>query len=140
MKFKRFIIESSQIAYHGTSSIRAQEIETHGFDLSKVGEKANNKLAGVSVTIDKDIAKEHADWAVSKFGGTPILLKISLDGLKVMPGKEVDRLWNKLGSLDKALKIAKNTFDAAELFDVDSEVGLEEFEILIFDPKKVKII
>lgn len=140
MKFKQFIIESAEVAYHGTSSIRLKEILKNGFDLKHVGEKADAKLSGISVTVDKTIAKEHAEWAVEKFGGEESILKIDLNGLKIMSGKEVHELWDKLGSLDAAIKIARKTFDAAELFDHDLEYGLEEFEILIFDPKKVKII
>lgn len=139
MQFRQFLIESSKIAYHGTNSDRAEEIAKNGFDLKHVGEKSESKLSGVSVTINKEIAEEHADWAVSKFGGTPTILKIDLSGLKIMKGPEVTKLWDKLGNLDEALKVAKKTFDAAELFDFEAETG-EEFEILIFDPNKVKIV
>lgn len=139
MNFKQFLIESPNIAYHGTNDVRAKDILKNGFNLEKVGEKSDSKMSGVSVTIDKEIAEEHADWAVSKFGGNPKIIKIDLSNLKIMPGKEVVKIWDKLNSLDAVLKIAKKTFDAAELFDFDSEIG-EEFEIVIFDPKKVKII
>lgn len=129
----------AKIAYHGTSSKKEQNILDHGFDLSKTGEKSGVKDSGVSVTIDKSIALEHADWAVKKFGGTPIVLKIDLSNLKIMPGNEFSKLWTKIKNHTEALRIAKKKFDAVELFNIEGEEGLEEFEILIFDPKKVKI-
>lgn len=140
MNFKQFLIESAKITYHGTTSKRAEYILKHGFDLKHIGEKSNTKLSGVSVTINKDIATEHAEWAADNLGGEPEILKIDISHLKIMKGSEVEKIWKELGSLDNALKVARRTFDGAELFDLDAEVGLEEFEILIFDPKKVKII
>ena len=138
MKLHDLFEDTHKIAYHGTNSTRANEILKLGFDLDKVGEKSNTKLSGVSTTINKEIAEEHAEWAVSKFGGKPVILKIDLSNLKIMPGSEVTKLWNKLHSLNAVLKIAKKAFDAVELFNFDEEVG-EEFEILIFDPKKIKL-
>lgn len=131
------MITEGKIAYHGTSLGRAQEIKKTGFSLKNAGEKSNSKLPGISVTVDRNIADEHADWAADKFKDEPSVLKVDLSGLRIMPGKETMKLWGELGSLEKAIAAAKAKFDGAELFD--NEDGVEEMEILIFDPKKVKL-
>lgn len=134
---KLFELQNS-IVYHGTSSTKSDKILKSGFDMSKIGSKSGTKLSGVSLTVDKQIAEEHAEWAVEEFGGDPVILAVDLSSLKIMPGKKITALWNEHGSLDGALRIARKTFDGAELFDKEEESGLEEFEVLVFDPKKLR--
>jgi|ERR1035437_9479628 hypothetical protein len=126
------------VAYHGTSSEKSDKILKSGFDMSMIGSKSGTKLSGVSLTIDKHNAREHAEWAVEKFGGSPVILAVNLSNLNIMPGTTITKLWKEHGSLDAALRIARKTVDGAELFDMEDESGTEELEILIFDPKKLK--
>lgn len=138
MRFRFFLSEAIKVAYHGTNSEKADRILKTGFDLKRAGEKSGSKLPGVSVTVDREIANEHAQWAAEKFGGRPQVIQVDLSGLKIMSGSETMKRWTELGSLDKALRSARRIFDGAELFD--EEDGVEELEILIFDPKKVRVI
>lgn len=127
-------------AYHGTSSIKAAIILKSGFDESLVGSKSGLKMSGISFTIDKTIAQEHAEWAVEKFGGEEAIIVIDLSNLNICPGSKITELWNNIGSLEKALLIAKESYDGAQLFDYEEESGTEELEVLIFDPMKIKTI
>jgi hypothetical protein len=124
--------------YHGTNSIMADKILSQGYDLTKSGLKTGdaNALPGISTTIEYDIAQEHAEWAASRFGGKPVVLKASTTNLKLMPGSEFFAELDKLNSAKLVLDRAKSKYDGVIMFDYDSEEGLEEFEINIFQQLK----
>lgn len=141
--YESYLNESHQFdeVYHGTNSIMANEILSKGFDLNKAGLKTGDKnaLIGVSTTINYNIAKEHAEWAVEEHGGDPVILMSRVSNLNLMSGKDFYQELDKLRNVNKILENAKKKkYDGVIMFDYDSEEGLEEFEINIFDPKKIK--
>ena len=129
---------SGKVAYHGTSSDRATKILDNGFSLDTLGEKTNDKISGVSMTIDRAIATEHAEYAAEEFGGDPVVLSVDISHLNIADGNKTFALWDKLGSLASALRHLRKQFDGAELFYKDE--GIEEFEIIGVDPKKISKI
>jgi len=140
--FESFLNESNiyREVYHGTNSIMADDILKNGFDLSKRGLKSGNAnaLIGISTTIEYDIAKEHAEWAAEEHGGEPIILMANISNLNLMPGKDFFEELDTQRNVNKILNDAKKKYDGAIMFDYDTEEGLEEFEINIFEPKKLK--
>lgn len=134
--------EDSRIreVYHGTNSIMAKKILSKGFDISKSGLKSgqSNALTGVSTTIDYNIAKEHAEWAAEEQGGEPVILMTFVSNLNLMPGKEFYAELEKYGNAKKVLNKAKEKYDGVIMFDYETEEGLEEFEVNILFPEKLK--
>jgi hypothetical protein len=140
--FESFLSESHQFreVYHGTNSVMADKILSKAFDLKKSGLKSGdeNALPGISTSIEYSIAQEHAEWAVEKYGGSPIVLMTFVSNLNLMPGNEFFNELGKYKSAKKVLEKAKTKYDGAIMFDYDSEEGLEEFEINIFEPNNLK--
>ena len=127
--------------YHGTTELAGEQIEDHGFDTSLVGKKSGDKEnKGISFTVDKDIATEHAIWAWSqdqKDGAAIVSARIS--GLNIMKGSEFNFLWDELTSAHFALDAAKDMgYDGVEYFDLESGDGIEEMEVLLF-PHAVEV-
>jgi len=134
--------ENPREVYHGTNSIMADKILSQGFDLAKSGLKTGNSnaLPGISTTIEYDLALEHAEWAAEKFGGKPAVLKATITNLKLMSGSEFFAELDRLKSAKLVLNQAKSKYDGVVMFDYDSEQGLEEFEINIFEQLKWTLV
>ena len=126
--------------YHGTSELRATEILKHGFDESRAGEKSNHGKIGISTSISEQEALEHAEWAAEKFDDVPcVLVCYNVSGLNLASGKEFNRLCDELGSSKIAISQVKSDgFDGVELFDLETEEGLEELEVLLFNANSLK--
>jgi len=122
--------------YHGTTLERAKLILSSSFDLALAGSKTNAPLPAVSTSLNMDIAQEHAEWAVKKFGGEPAVLIIDPSNLNILSGSR----FLAMGDFMKAVQRIKRTgrYDAAEVFDVDEGDGIEEMEVLIFNLKKIR--
>lgn len=130
------------ILYHGTSKDAANKILQEGFSLSMAGSKSGQAMPGISTSLDLDIAKSHALWAARKKNNNPSVLIIDGSKLKIAPGKLYFELWGQLGSSEDSIKeIKKNKdYDGVALFDPDTGDGVEEQEILIFNPSKIQNI
>jgi hypothetical protein len=59
-----------------------------GFDRSLAGTKSGDALPGVSMTVERDIAVEHATWAASKSNSQPALLVANSTSLRLYPGDD----------------------------------------------------
>lgn len=125
--------------FHGTTVARSVIIRKDGFSIEKQSEKSKygSKL-GVSFTTSKDVAKEHAEWAVKKFGGDPEIITINSSDLRILSGNEFSKLDQ---DINKAYQMFKaNKIDAVEYCDFESGDGCEEFEVFIFNLNKIKIV
>ena len=128
---------TNRILYHGTTLKNALSIVANGFDMSLAGSKSNAALPGISTTIEKEVAIDHANWAVKKFKGKPAIVACESGNLKILSGNRYMTLWDSLGSSDAALEKAKSSnYDGAEMFDLESGEGIEEYEVLLFHPEK----
>lgn len=126
----------NDVLYHGTSSKRATSILKNGFKLERGGEKSGDSMPGISLTPDLNIANEHAEWAAEEFNDDPVVLVVGAQDLNIMPGK---KLYDISEDVFEALKRCQQAgFDGAELFDSSREIGEEEFEVVVFDPQKLK--
>lgn len=127
--------------YHGTTEDRAEQIREEGFSTENIGEKLGAPLPGISTTIDPDIANEHAEIASEKFEGNPEVIKIDGRRLRIAPGSLYFRMWDEVGDSNGALKKIKATgdWDGIALFDPETGDGIEEYEVLVFDPSKIMI-
>lgn len=126
--------------YHGTTRDKAETIEDQGFDMSFAGSKAGDAMPGISFSINKDTALEHAFWAMSKaMDQGAALVMVDPDELTIAPGSEYHRLWDELDSSNAALESIKATgeYDAVELFNLETGDGIEEMEVLVFDPDSI---
>lgn len=132
---------SYRTAYHGTTKERASEILKNGFKINTGEKSGHNDFIGVSFSVEEGIAEEHARWASEKFDDTPVVIIISALNLNIANGAIIfGKLFDQYG-FDKSLsKLKEEGYDAAELFDISREEGLEEMEIRIFNPDKIKII
>jgi hypothetical protein len=139
--FKQFVNENVRVAnfdvlYHGTTIQRYNQIKKRGFDTEMQGEKSGyGSVLGISLTANYEIAKEHAEWAVEKFGGEEYVITVNSNNLKIMNGSnfaEIDNDYKKAYSLYE-----KGLIDGVELCDMETGDGCEEFEIFIFNVKKL---
>lgn len=128
--------------YHGTSSMAAEEIKKSGFSMELLGSKSGAPLPGVSTTLDRSIASQHAKWAAKKNKDKSKVLVIDGVGLKIAPGKLYINLWDELGSSEKSIQRIKDSgkWDGVALFDPETGEGIEEQEILLFQSPAVKSI
>jgi len=126
--------------YHGTSAKRAKKIEQDGFSLKVAGEKSNFKMPGISTSVDKDVAEDHARWAAEKFKDKPKVITLYTNNLDIAPGSFYFSKWDELGSSEESIKYIKNLneYDGVALFDPETGDGVEEYEVLIFEPKKLE--
>jgi len=120
--------------YHGTTQQAAEKIMNQGFDRSLAGTKSGDALPGVSMTVERDIAIEHAIWAASKSNSQPALLVANSISLRLYPGDDFMELWDELGSSYAAVSEIQKSgeWDGVEMFSFETEEGLEEFEVLVF--------
>jgi len=132
-------VTNFDILYHGTTLERYNKIKTNGFSIEAEGEKSGyGSTLGISLTSNYEIAKEHAEWAVEKFGGDEYIISINSNNLKIMNGSnfaEIDSDYKKAYSLYQ-----KGLIDGVELCDKETGDGCEEFEIFIFNVKKLNQI
>jgi len=121
--------------YHGTTEPAAEEIMDRGFNKALAGSKSGDPLPGVSMTIDRDIAIDHAGWAASKSNSRPALLALDASSFKLYSGNDFMELWDDLGSASAAISEIQRSgeWDGVEMFSFEREEGLEELEVLIFD-------
>ena len=121
--------------YHGTTEPAAKEIIDRGFNKALAGSKSGDPLPGVSMTIDRDTAIDHAEWAASKSNSRPVLLASDTSSFKLYPGDDFMELWDDLGSALSAISEIQRSgeWDGVEMFSFEREEGLEELEVLIFD-------
>jgi len=142
--FKQFLNENVRVInfdvlYHGTTIQRYNLIKKRGFDTEMQGEKSGyGSTLGVSLTANYEIAKEHAEWAVEKFGGEEYVITVNSNNLKIMNGSnfaEIDNDYEKAYSLYE-----KGLIDGVELCDMETGDACEEFEIFIFNVKKLNQI
>lgn len=133
---------SVRALYHGTTSERANKIRVGGFSLSKIGQKLEAPMPGISTSVESDVAEDHANIAAEKFGGEPEVLVIDGSRLRIAPGSLYFSMWDEHGSSEAALEMIKGSgeWDAAALFDMETGDGIEEYEVLIFNPSKIRII
>jgi hypothetical protein len=138
---REFLNESVKITnfgelYHGTTLERYNKIKTNGFSTEVQGEKSGyGSVLGVSLTSNYEIAKEHAEWAVEKFGGDEYIITINSNNLKIMSGRDFAIINN---DYQEAYRLYKNgLIDGVELCDTETGDGCEEFEIFIFNIKKL---
>ena len=128
-------IQHDKVAFHGTTLENARAIIRFGFSPKLAGTKSGAGLKGVSTSLIEEIAQEHAEWAVEKFGGKPAILSINLTHLNIMSGKD----FLSAGSFEAGCQQAiEQGFDATEVFDTETGDGIEEMEILIFAFQKIK--
>jgi hypothetical protein len=127
--------QASSTLYHGTTRPAAEKIMSQGFDKSLAGTKSDSALPGVSMTIDRVIAVEHATWAASKSKSVPMLLVMDASSLKLYPGDDFMELWDDLDSSMAAISEIQRSgeWDGVEMFSFEREEGLEEFEVLLFN-------
>ena len=133
---RELLVEQPQSSlYHGTTLAAAEEIKEKGFSESLAGSKSGDALPGVSFTVDKDIAEDHAGWAASKSGEAPALLVADASKLRLYPGDDFYELWDETGSSAAAIAQIKNSgdWDGVEMYSFELEEGYEELEVLIFD-------
>ena len=121
------------VLYHGTTRPAAEKVMSQGFDKSLAGTKSGDALPGVSMTIERDIAIEHAMWAASKPNSQPALL-VANSSLRLYPGDDFMMLWDELGSSYAAVSEIQKSgeWDGVEMFSFEAEEGLEELEVLVF--------
>ena len=146
-KIIREVMESPEsvtfgVLYHGTSRSRANEIRKTGFSMDKIGEKLGDPLPGISTTVDSDIAEEHAEIAAEKYDDEPEVIKVVASKLKIAPGSLYFKLWNELGSSDASLQSLKKSgeWDGVCLFDPETGDGIEEQEVLLFEPTRLTVV
>ena len=122
--------------YHGTTTDRFKNISKNGFSIEKQGEKSGyGSVFGVSLTSNREIAKEHAEWAVGKFGGEEYIITINSKTLKILSGDDFVSIDN---DYDKAFTLYKNgLIDGVWLCDMETGDGCEEFEVFIFNINKL---
>jgi len=122
--------------YHGTTMDRFEGILKNGFSIEKQGEKSGyGSVLGVSMTSNIEIAKEHAEWAVEKFYGEEYIITINSKSLKIMSGSDFSDIDN---DYNKAFTLYENgIIDGVELCNMETGDGCEEFEIFIFNVKKL---
>ena len=150
--FSKDDLKNNLIVYHGTTKEFANKILKNGFDISLSGLKAEDKLPGISTSIDYDVASEHARWAAEKFDDTPAILSINISNLRIASGKLFFDNWDRLGNLKAAINFIKNSceWDGMFLFDpefdpkddpsIDCHDCFDEMEVLLFEvPKSLQI-
>lgn len=122
--------------YHGTTRDRFDNILKKGFSIEKEGEKSGyGSVLGVSLTNNREIAKEHAEWAVNKFGGEEYIITINAKSLKILSGGDFSKIGN---DYNKAFILYKNgLIDGVELCDWETGDGCEEFEVFVFNINKL---
>lgn len=122
--------------YHGTTKDRFEKITKRGFSIGKEGEKSGyGSVLGISMTANLEIAQEHAEWAVEKFGGDEYIITINSKSLKILSGNEFSRIGN---NYNKAFILYSNgLIDGVELCDVETGDGCEEFEVFVFNTNKL---
>jgi hypothetical protein len=122
--------------YHGTTRDRFDSIVKNGFSIDKEGEKSGyGSVLGVSLTSNREIAKEHAEWAVEKFGGEEYIITINSKSLKILSGGDFARIDN---NYNKAFILYENgLIDGVELCDTKTGDGCEEFEVFVFNIDKL---
>ena len=128
--------------YHGTTEEAAESIKKGGFNLSLAGGKSGDKLnPGVSFTIDRDQAAEHAIWALrGDFEKGAALVVVSTLGLQIMNGSEYHRLWRQLGTSRAAVEEARSKgYDGIEYFDYETGEGIEEMEVLLLNSESILV-
>ena len=130
--------------YHGTSSRAAREIRKNGFSAELLGSKSGeqHKMPGISTSTDYDAAEGHAEWAAERHDDDPEVLTIDASNLRIAPGSLYFELWNELGSSDRSIQKIKSMgeWDGVSLFDAETGEGIEELEVLIFNPDLIRII
>ena len=128
--------------YHGTSLGSAEKIKEFGFSMELLGSKSGDPLPGISTTLNRGIAQEHGRWAGKKNKDKPKVLVIDAKGLRIAPGKLYMDLWNKLGSSQYSIQNIKDSgeWDGVALFDPETGEGIEEQEVLLFQPPDVERI
>ena len=122
--------------YHGTTMDRFEGILKNGFSIEKQGEKSSyGSVLGVSMTTNIEIAKEHAEWAVEKFGSEEYIVTINSKSLKILSGGDFARIDNYY---NKAFILYENgLIDGVELCDMETGDGCEEFEVFVFNIDKL---
>lgn len=122
--------------YHGTTMDRFNNISKNGFSIEKQGEKSGyGSGLGVSLAADYEIAKEHAEWAVEKFGGEEYIITINSKSLKILSGRDFTKINN---DYNKAFILYKNgLIDGVELCDMETGDNCEEFEVFVFNINKL---
>lgn len=127
--------------YHGTTRSRAEQIQKSGFSLKNIGEKLGAPMPGISTSVERSTAEDHAQMAAEKFEDDPVVITIDGRGLNIAPGSLYFQQWDETGSSSAALETIKDSgeWDGVALFDPETGDGIEEFEVLIFDPGKIRI-
>jgi hypothetical protein len=132
------------ILYHGTTSTNAKKIFTQGFDPSLLGTKSgeHHRMPGISFSADYDLAYEHAEWAAEANGDKPYVLEIDASKLLIAPGELYFQYWNESGDSKIAIQklIDERPWHGVQLFNPETGDGIEEQEVLIFNPNSIKLI